>query len=41
MGAAFTSLKLGFSLEVGGPGNIAINLGVVEKVRNVFDIQNL
>jgi len=41
MGAAFTSLILGVSLEVGGAGNIVINFGVVEKVRNFFDIQNL
>jgi hypothetical protein len=28
-------------LEVGGAGYIAIKLGVLEKVRNFFDIQKL
>ena len=41
MGAAFTSLILGIGLEVGGAGNIVINLGVVENVRNFFDRHNL
>jgi hypothetical protein len=41
MGATFTSLILGIGLEVGGAGYIAIKLGVLEKVRNFFDIQKL
>jgi len=41
MGATFASLMLGIRLEVGGAGNIVINLGVLVKVRNFFDIPNL
>ena len=32
---------LWISLEVGGAGYIVIKLGVVENVRNFFDIHNL
>jgi len=41
MGATFPSLRLEISLEVGGAGNIVINVGVLEKVRNFYDIPNL
>ena len=34
------SLMLGVSLEVGVAGYIVLNLVVLEKVRNFFDIQN-
>ena len=41
MGAAFTSIVPGINLEVGGEGNIVINIGFLDKVRNFLDIQKL